>query len=180
MAATQDISSRQPARCYLLELPGELGNKIYTLALTRSKPVAIAIQARYSKNKDLTAHAHVNSCEVLLPPLLKLSYDIKSEAHSICISSNCFRFVLESCFYCHGGFYSFDFDTCVPNLLHLTQFEICSNLGVVFAIDIGHGLGIRYVRWIVPDESMRCTTSRHTEEKGYSVRQGLCQSRGGD
>jgi hypothetical protein len=47
IAATQAVSSNEPAKCYLLELPAELRNQIYGFALSRSKP--IEIQMRDSK-----------------------------------------------------------------------------------------------------------------------------------
>jgi hypothetical protein len=66
---------------------------------------------------------------------------------------------LESCFYCHFSFCSFDFGTFVHNLQHLSQFEISTDRGIVFAIDIIHGLGSRQVEWIVPGEHLGCPTS---------------------
>ena len=158
MATTQDIFSGAPARCYLHKLPGELRNKIYALALTYSNP--IDIQIHHLKTKHLPPHSHTNTCEVPLPPLLRLSAAIKSEALSVYLASNRFRFVLESCFYCHGGLCTFDFTTFASDVHHLTQFEISTDHGIVFAIDITYGLGSRHVKWVLPDERLSSTTRR--------------------
>lgn len=92
-AEPEDASATTESKCHLLELPPELRNEMYKLALTSDEPVEVTA---YTKEEEglIMGHFHRTSTSFhhRPAPLLQTSHQIRSEATPIYYGVNTFAF----------------------------------------------------------------------------------------